>query len=559
MRRRYRGSIEVAELLRIDGRIAALGRGLGAMRLRVGEGLLRLEGVGGVKALGFPNLESYCREALGRSGRWGSDVRGLARRLSGLPGLRAELVSGRLSTSMVELVARVATVEDEGEWIARALEMTVREMRAELKARRVETIDDCAPARVTVTATVDRIDAWAFEQARLMVESVGGVKGEAAIEAILAEGLTELIARWPGIDLPWGLVPEDEDERKWRAELAAIEETARAAVERLTIVEAAEYGGEDEIAWPEGVAAIDGKLREAARELAWRDLELGELGRRVIEHDVWKVLGYSSFEHYFRERVGLSPSSMGARVALAKRVVVLPEIEAAVVEGRIGYEAAAAIARVAGAGTVEAWIGRAEGRTVKVLREEIEAVEMIARAEGVAVEGMGPPDEAMITDVRDLERAVIAKVIGEESPESETEAVEVEVTMTGLRMSVGEEIGKFWRTLERLYGALGIEGSFVAFLVRAVMKAWGGAIRVEDGYRDVYVRERWRCASPVCRSRNVTPHHVVYRSRGGGEGRDNLVALCEVCHLELVHGGRLEVGGVAPGGLVWRAMGWASG
>lgn len=421
------------------------------MRLRVGEGLLRLEGVGGVKALGFPNLESYCREALGRSGRWGSDVRGLARRLSGLPGLRAELVSGRLSSSMVELVARVATVEDEGEWIRRALEMTVREMRAELKARRVETIDDCAPARMTVTATVDRIDAWAFEQARLMVESVGGVKGEAAIEAIMAEGLTELIARWPGVDLPWGLLPEAEDERKWRAELAAIEETARAAVERLTVVEAAEYGGEDEIAWPEGVAAIDGRLRAAARELAWRDLELGELGRRVVEHDIWKVLGYASFE-----------------------------------------------------------------------------------------------------------RRVIAKVIGEETPEPETEELEVEVTTTGLRISVGEEIGKFWRALERLHGSLE-QGSFVAFLVRAVMKAWGGAIRVEDGYRDVYVRERWRCASPVCRSRNVTPHHVVYRSRGGGEERDNLVALCEVCHLELVHGGRLEVRCVAPGGLSWRALGWASG
>jgi len=36
--------------------------------------------------------------------------------------------------------------------------------------------------------TVDRVDAWAFEQARIMVEAVGARRGE-TIEAMLAEGL----------------------------------------------------------------------------------------------------------------------------------------------------------------------------------------------------------------------------------------------------------------------------------------------------------------------------------------------------------------------------------
>src|SRR5262245_33439236 len=97
----------------IDERLATLGRGLGAMRLRIGEGLLRLEAVDGVRSLGFPSLEAYAREALGRSGRWGADVRALARRLSTLPRLRSALSDGALSCSMVELVARVATVEND--------------------------------------------------------------------------------------------------------------------------------------------------------------------------------------------------------------------------------------------------------------------------------------------------------------------------------------------------------------------------------------------------------------------------------------------------------------
>jgi len=34
------------------------------------------------------------------------------------------------------------------------------------------------------------------------------------------------------------------------------------------------------------------------------------------------------------------------------------------------------------------------------------------------------------------------------------------------------------------------------------------------------------------------------------------VSLCEVCHLELVHGGALKVVGLAPMGLGWTALGW---
>ena len=96
------------------------------------------------------------------------------------------------------------------------------------------------------------------------------------------------------------------------------------------------------------------------------------------------------------------------------------------------------------------------------------------------------------------------------------------------------------------------------FLMQAVMKSWAGDRAGGVAYGDVYLRDRWRCASPVCRSRNVTPHHVTFRSQGGGEERANLVSLCEVCHLELVHGGAMSVRGAAPAGLGWAALGWAA-
>jgi len=126
-----------------DNRIATLGRGLGTLRLALGEGLLRLS-TGDIQDFGFPTFESYVREALGRTGRWGADVRALARRLRDLPRLRAALASGRLSLSVVELVARLATPDDEADWLDRVIArgMNVRQLRAELKDRKLEVRDD---------------------------------------------------------------------------------------------------------------------------------------------------------------------------------------------------------------------------------------------------------------------------------------------------------------------------------------------------------------------------------------------------------------------------------
>jgi len=59
-----------------DNRIATLGRGLGALRLALGEGLLRLS-TGDIQDFGFPTFESYVRErsdarvvGAQMSGRW---------------------------------------------------------------------------------------------------------------------------------------------------------------------------------------------------------------------------------------------------------------------------------------------------------------------------------------------------------------------------------------------------------------------------------------------------------------------------------------------------------
>ncbi len=558
------------EVERIDQRLAALGRGLGALRLWLGEGLATLEANGGVGALGFPTLASYATEALGITGRQAADSRALARRLTKLPALRAALVAGRLAWSKVELVARFATPDDEAEWVARAEQLTVRALRKLIDEANDEISDDEdePTPKCTLMVTVDRVDAMAFEHARIMVQAVGARGLDGAVEAMLAEGLSEIVATVPDVDLPEGICGLSDAALAWREELLKMRR------EGDEVCEAQGFDGDPEVApieihepvFPGDATEIDHVLRDLASELSGRDLELGHLARRSFEANAWQRLGYARFEQYCRERIGLSASSVAARISLARQVARLPVVEEALSAGRIGYCAAGLIARVAGPKTAEAWVERAAERTVKHLREEVEAVELIARAEGREVTRIGPPDEATLEEVHDVERAVIATLTdgfqmsgSDEAPP--TPSLAQRLPSHTLRMTVSEETARFWRMLERVHAGIWTGTSFVAFLAGAVGRAWGGAIeraRAGGEYADVYLRDRWRCRSPICGGRNVTPHHVRFRSRGGGEERSNLLSLCDKCHLELVHGGTLSVvGDASVGGVLrWEAAGF---
>jgi hypothetical protein len=69
----------------------------------------------------------------------------------------------------------------------------------------------------------------------------------------------------------------------------------------------------------------------------------------------------------------------------------------------------------------------------------------------------------------------------------------------------------------------------------------------------VFVRDGWRCAAPGCSSRrHLEDHHVVYRSRGGGDGGANRICLCRFHHQRGEHGGLASCSGEAPLGITWR-------
>ena len=69
----------------------------------------------------------------------------------------------------------------------------------------------------------------------------------------------------------------------------------------------------------------------------------------------------------------------------------------------------------------------------------------------------------------------------------------------------------------------------------------------------VYSRAGWRCTAPGCTSRkNLDDHHVVYRSRRGGDALDNRICACRFHHKRGEHGELASCRGKAPLGIVWR-------
>ena len=86
-------------------------------------------------------------------------------------------------------------------------------------------------------------------------------------------------------------------------------------------------------------------------------------------------------------------------------------------------------------------------------------------------------------------------------------------------------------------------------LLEHVKSEWESQPRQRD---PVFARDGWRCAVPACSSRKqLHDHHIVFRSRGGDNGRDNRITICAWHHLRGIHGGIVRARGEAPADITW--------
>jgi len=105
---------------------------------------------------------------------------------------------------------------------------------------------------------------------------------------------------------------------------------------------------------------------------------------------------------------------------------------------------------------------------------------------------------------------------------------------------------RWWRGLEaqaRRWLPRGM--SWLRFMCLCVWHAWRHLLGVSGEYGGIYLRDGYRCRSPVCSRRDVTPHHLRFRSQGGGDEPANVATVCSWCHLFGIHGGRIRAQGTA--------------
>ncbi|HVZ34251.1 MAG TPA: hypothetical protein VG963_17610 [Polyangiaceae bacterium] len=612
--------------------LAALARAHGALRLRLGQVLEVLHEKQHCFTLGFSSVAAYALERCEQSGRWVEETRCLARRLERLPSMRRALAQGELPWSAVELVARVAKAETELHWLSAAATHTVRQLRplvraagAKPEAQKLDAVTPTADPDLaedeevcTLSVTVNREDAWLFEATQKLLEQLG-TKGTAAqLEALLAEGQESLLAALPrgSID-PDALELSDAAQQRWREQLQRWQTAAEERCEAMIHAARKEAPHREDRSSPVVTAAaagcstlggatasdLDLQLRGLSQLLARQELDLSRALLSFHRADGWRRLGYASESQYARERLGVSHSALLARRALALRLEALPSVAAALGSAQIGVEAALQIARIATPHTERAWLERAGRRTIKHLREEVNAALTAVRLSGEL--DCPPPHDAEIEAYTELERAVASGRAGEgcagegRAGEGRAESVSesaarlsflapdasverrawhtmlaslhawLEGGVLGtlqmsaasrasrsagrveLRLRVTRHVFHWWRGLQAQARRWLPQGmSWLKFLCLSIWRAWRHVLGVDVAYGAIYERDACRCTSPVCSRRDVTPHHLRFRSQGGGEEPDNLASVCTWCHLFGIHGGRIRARGTA-GNIRW--------
>ena len=303
---------------------------------------------------------------------------------------------------------------------------------------------------------------------------------------------------------------------------------------------------------PAGVDAfeLDRRLRELRLAVQRVDAQMASLLRIGADRRLFRELGFASVKLYVESRLGISSRKAWSLIAIERASWrCCTALREAWRLGHISHLAASTLLPVLSERHGRAWVQRATEVTLRRLHDEvawaldhgdrhpaleppapppaganvradtasdfsIEEVQMRAHDPARADVSMGPPGALRLTFRLPLAVAAL-----------------VETTLWLL----ARDSEPRWRTFERI--------------VALAILEWSSQPRHRD---PVFERDGWRCAVPACSSRrNLHDHHVVFRSKGGDNARDNRVTVCAAHHLHGIHEGRIRAFGQAPDDVVW--------
>jgi len=126
--------------------------------------------------------------------------------------------------------------------------------------------------------------------------------------------------------------------------------------------------------------------------------ELARIAGRIVTTEAWARLGFARLGDYARECAGLSGRELSDLARVDGKLRALPRLEAALIEGRLGWTAVRLLCRVATPADEHDWIATARAISTRDLGLRVRSVERTARATATGVADAVEPAELETLD-----------------------------------------------------------------------------------------------------------------------------------------------------------------
>jgi hypothetical protein len=258
---------------------------------------------------------------------------------------------------------------------------------------------------------------------------------------------------------------------------------------------------------------LDRLLKQQVTLRDRRDESFGHLAMIFRAMRGWERLGFASFPHYCRERLGLAERTVTQRASLERKLREAPALREALREKRLSYEKARLLARHLEKGELPGWIDRAARMTCVELRRALERKDQAQMCARGVFETWLPRSTALV----------------------------VAAAFHAARKTAG-------RPLSNGECLLAIAEHFLSIWKPVVQGRNTLAARIRE-------RDRHFCRVPGCSRPAAHAHHLEFRAQGGSDDPSNLISLCAAHHYLGIHDRRMRVTGTAPDDLRWGVMG----
>lgn len=581
----------------IDGELGRACHAEAAARLVVGGVAGELLRRRAYRRLGFVRVSDYACERLGISARALEVAAQVAARLDELPLIAAAFRSGELSWTHVRLLCGVARREDEAEWLARAHSGTVAALEARIATERDarghasasdpedDLIDGEPPVQLRI-ACPGRV-RWLWRYALELARRVAGEQLPTwrAAELIAAEGIA---SRPIGSRVGDRVLLAFMRLKRRLSRSAATPQHGPGAPAATVAAPSAGLPGPavapearraDAAAPPTTIPpdlagcdafTLDARLTDAMHAIRRAEPRIGRLLRMIVDHRLYRALGFTSADAYVRERLGISLRKAWALLKIERAVRRDALFARAYESGTLSWVRALTLLPVVDRRTSAEWITRANAATVRRLSDEVSWVLDVRDVFGYDVPLVPPPPGSALVppariapahgpdgdaQCRKTSPSQIVQIGALSVPQRQwtqngtgvaAEVCDGEIRFTGPASVIAlfrDALDTFARAGEPRWAA-------VERVLTTVIAGW----EAEPGHRDpVFARDGWRCAVPACSSRrNLHDHHIQFRSRGGANDRANRVSVCAAHHLPGIHTGVIGAWGPAPAAVHWQ-------